>query len=369
MYTACSTSLVAIHTAAQSLLRSECSMALAGSVTIVPLPDKSGYLFEDGMIYSKDGQCKTFDNDADGFVPGKGSAAVVLKRLEDALADKDHIYAVIKGSAVNNDGDRKVGYYAPSVEGIADVIQDALKVSGVPATSISYMETHGAGTRMGDLIEIEAATKAFDTKEKAFCAIGSIKTNIGHLDCTSGIAGFVKTVLMLKNKTIPPTLNFNVPNLDIDLIDSPFYVGSEAEKFPETGHPLRASVNSIGQGGTNAHVILEEAPSYERRPSQRSNHLILVSAMTEQSLNELTEKYIQFFKANSGLALPDIAYTLQVGRKHFKYRRYVSCRDLSEGIEQLEKKLSRQVLPMKAMERMPSTLFLAMILTAYSLKI
>lgn len=337
LYTACSTSLVAVHMAAQSLLRAECSMALAGSVTIVPLPDRRGYLYEEGMVFSKDGHCKTFDNNANGFVPGKGSAVVVLKRLEDALIDNDHIYAVIKGSAVNNDGDRKVGYNAPSIEGIADVIREALRVSKVPAASISYMETHGAATKLGDLIEIEAAKKAFNTRDKGFCAIGSIKTNIGHLDCTSGIAGFVKTVLMLKNKTIPPSLNYNVPNLDIDLIDSPFYVGNETEKFPETGQPLRACVNSIGQGGTNAHVILEEAPLYEPKPSQRSNHLILLSAMTEESLYELTEKYIRFFKTNAGLSLPDIAYTLQVGRKHFKYRRYVCCKDLSAGIELLQK--------------------------------
>ncbi|WP_434756636.1 amino acid adenylation domain-containing protein [Paenibacillus amylolyticus] len=337
IYTACSTSLVAVHTAAQSILRGECSMALAGSVTTVPLPDKSGYLYEDGMILSEDGLCKSFDNNADGFIPGKGSAVVVLKRLEDALADHDHIYAVIKGTAINNDGARKVGYNAPSVEGIAEVIREALRVSEVPGTSISYMETHGAATKLGDLIEIEAASQAFNTEEKGFCAVGSIKTNIGHLDCTSGIAGLVKTVLMLKNKTIAPSLHFNVPNLEIDLIDGPFYVASEIEEFPDTGHPLRASVNSIGQGGTNAHVILEEAPPYEPNPSQRSRHLILVSAMTEQSLQELSEKYIQFFKANDGLFLGDIAYTLQVGRKHFNYRKYVCCSNLSEGTELLQK--------------------------------
>lgn len=336
IYSACSTSLISVIMAAQSLIRGESSMAVAGSVTIVPLPDKSGYLYEDGLIMSQDGHCKTFDDNATGFVPGKGSAVAVLKRLDDAIRDHDHIYSVIKGFAMNNDGNRKVGYNAPSTEGITDVMKEALKVSNVSAESIRYMETHGAATKLGDLIEIQAAQKAFATKEKNYCAIGSIKSNIGHLDCTSGIAGFVKALLIVKNRMIPPSLNYSIPNKDLDLIDSPFYVETECEKIEELDQSLYVGVNSIGQGGTNAHVILGEAPHREITESKRKSFLFLFSARSEEALKKMMERYVTYFEKNVEMRPEDIAYTLQVGRRHFKYRAYVYASNHSEIMQQCE---------------------------------
>ncbi len=259
--TACSTSLVAVHLACQSLLNGECDIALVGGIS-VGASRKAGYLYQEGGIKSPDGHCRAFDAKAQGTVSGEGVGIVVLKRLEDTLNDGDFIHAVIKGSAVNNDGSNKVSYTAPRIEGQAKVIKTAQFVAEVEAETISYIEAHGTGTSLGDPIEIAALTQAFEssTKKKNFCAIGSLKTNIGHLDAAAGVAGLIKTVLALKHKQIPPSLHFEEPNPQIDFANSPFYVNNQLSEWKTNEYPRRAGVSSFGIGGTNAHIILEEAP-------------------------------------------------------------------------------------------------------------
>ncbi|MFW9261376.1 type I polyketide synthase, partial [Nostoc sp. CALU 546] len=259
--TACSTSLVAVHSACQGLLNYECDMALAGGISIESL-QKQGYFYQEGSITSPDGHCRAFDANAQGTIFGDGAGIVVLKRLEDALTDGDCIHAVIKGSAINNDGAAKVGYTAPSVSGQAEVIAEAQAIAGVAAETITYIEAHGTGTALGDPIEISALKKAFAarTKQKNFCAIASVKTNIGHLNTAAGVTGLIKTVLALKNQQIPPSLHFQQPNPEIDFANSPFYVNTKLSPWQSNGTPRRAGVSSFGIGGTNAHVILEQAP-------------------------------------------------------------------------------------------------------------
>ncbi|MCP5109088.1 MAG: polyketide synthase, partial [bacterium] len=258
--TACSTSLSAIHLACQGLLNAECDIALAGGVSISS-EGKCGYMFQEGMIGSPDGHCRAFDANAKGVIRGEGAAVVVLKRLEEALEEGDFIYAVIKGTAINNDGARKIGYTAPSVEGQAEVIKAALETAEVEAESISYVEAHGTGTALGDPIEIEGLKLAFDTDKRHFCAVGSVKSNVGHLDNAAGVTGFVKAVLALKHRQIPPSLHFESPNPGIDFENSPFYVNARLKEWKNDHYPLRAGVSSFGIGGTNAHAVLEEAPS------------------------------------------------------------------------------------------------------------
>ncbi|MFL5663135.1 MAG: type I polyketide synthase, partial [Ktedonobacteraceae bacterium] len=263
--TACSTSLVAVHLACQNLLSGECDMALAGGVSVT-VPQKTGYMYQEGGKASPDGHCRAFDAQAQGTVFGNGVGVVVLKRLEDALAAGDQVYAVIKGSAINNDGSAKVGYTAPSIEGQAEVIAEALAVAGVEPESISYIETHGTGTPLGDPIELAALSKAFQpfTAQTGFCAIGSVKTNVGHLNAAAGVTGLIKTVLALKHRELPPSLHFQTPNARIDFAHSPFYVNTQLRPWQAQGEgPLRAGVSSFGIGGTNAHVVLEEAPPRE----------------------------------------------------------------------------------------------------------
>ena len=261
MQTACSTSLVAVCMACQSLLSYQCDMALAGGVSIT-VPQRAGYVYQVGGILSPDGHCRAFDAKAQGTVPGNGLGIVVLKRLADAVADGDSIYAVIKGSAINNDGALKVGYTAPSVDGQAEVIAEALAMAGIAPETITYVEAHGTGTSLGDPIEIAALTQAFraTTDAKGFCALGSVKTNVGHLNTAAGVAGLIKTALALKHKMIPPSLHFEQPNPQIDFANSPFYVNTTLSAWPAGKHPRRAGVSSFGIGGTNAHVVLEEAP-------------------------------------------------------------------------------------------------------------
>jgi acyl transferase domain-containing protein len=304
--TACSTSLTAIHMACQSLLSGESDMVVAGGVSVW-LPKKNGYLYEPGMIRSADGRCRTFDAAAGGTNGGDGAALVVLKRLEDALNDGDRIDAVVKGSAMNNDGRRKVGYTAPSVEGQAEVIRAALQMAEVEPESITMIEAHGTATALGDPVEIEALKKAFDTDKCQFCAIGSVKTNVGHLDAASGAAGFIKAVLALKHRLIPPNLHFNTPNPAIDFENNPFFVNTCPLEWKHNHYPLRAGVSSFGLGGTNVHVILEEAPSSRGQktdnrgqsqgrggvspPGQsREYQLILLSAKTQSALDRMTVK-------------------------------------------------------------------------------
>ncbi|MGD2086833.1 MAG: SDR family NAD(P)-dependent oxidoreductase [Candidatus Aminicenantes bacterium] len=354
IHTACSTSLTAIHMACRALLTGEADITLAGGVNI-NLPQESGYLYQEGMINSADGHCRPFDARASGTLPGNGIGIVVLKRLVKAAADRDHIYAVIKGTAINNDGSQRAGYTAPGVEGQAAVIKAALEMAEVEPESISYIETHGTGTSLGDPIEIEALQKAFNTKKRKFCRIGSIKANIGHLDAASGAAGFIKTVLALYHRLIPPAVNFETPNPKIGLENTPFTINTKPVQWKNDHYPLRAGVSSFGIGGTNVHVILEEAPEIrrqkteDRRQSQgrggvsppgqlREYQLILLSAKTETALDKMADNLARFLKNNPGIKLADVAYTLQVGRKAFKHRTKITAANRQETIEKLENK-------------------------------
>ena len=330
--TACSTSLVAVHAACQSLLNGESDMALAGGGSIT-FPRKEGHLYQEEGIMSPDGHCRAFDARARGTVGGEGAGLVVLKRLTDALADGDTIHAIIKGSAVNNDGSLKIGFTAPSVDGQAEVISEALALAGVDAETITYVETHGTGTALGDPIEIAALTQAFraGTRRRGFCAIGSLKSNIGHLDAGAGVAGLMKTVLALKHKEIPPSLHFEQPNPKIDFEKSPFFVNARLTPW-ETGEtPRRAGVSSFGIGGTNAHVILEEAPpgppSGETRPSQ----LLVLSARTSTALETATTNLGDYLSAHPDVDVADVAYTLQTGRREFAHRRVLVARDTNDA--------------------------------------
>ncbi len=337
--TACSTSLVAVHMACQSLLNGECDMALAGGVS-VRVPQKAGYFYHQGMILSPDGHCRAFDARAQGTVVGNGVGIVVLKRLADAIADGDCIHAIIKGSAINNDGSQKVGYTAPSVDGQTAVISEAQAIAGIEAETITYIEAHGTGTALGDLIEMEALTQAFraSTQKKGFCAIGSVKTNIGHLDAASGVAGLIKTVLALKHKLLPPSLHFEQPNPQIDFANSPFYVNTTLSEWKTDGTPRRAGVSSFGIGGTNAHVILEEAPALVPVAAkvERSQHILALSAKSEKALGELAQSYADFLASHRSASLADICFTASTGRSHFDHRLAV----VAESHMQLQEALS-----------------------------
>jgi non-ribosomal peptide synthase protein (TIGR01720 family) len=334
--TGCSTSLVAVHLACQSLLDYHCDMALAGGVSIT-IPSKSGYLYQPGGVASPDGHCRAFDAGAQGTVNGNGVGIVVLKRVEDALADGDNILAVIRGSAINNDGSHKIGFTAPSVEGQAQVIAEAHAVADVSADSISYVETHGTGTVLGDPIEIAALTKAFrsTTEKKNFCAITSAKTNLGHLDAAAGVTGLIKTVLALKHHQIPPSLNFESPNPNIDFANSPFFVNTKLREWESDG-PRRAGLSSFGIGGTNAHLVIEEAPAVEPSGPSRPYQLLTLSGKTTAALDEATANLAAHFKQHPELTIADAAYTLQVGRTDFPQRRIVVCRDAGDAVEKLE---------------------------------
>jgi acyl transferase domain-containing protein/acyl carrier protein len=335
--TACSTSLVATTLACQSLLNYQCDMALAGGGSI-RVPHKTGYLYQEGGILSPDGHCRAFDAKAQGTIIGNGVGVVVLKRLADAIADGDCIYAAIKSSAINNDGSGKVGYTAPSVNGQADVIAEAQALAGIEAETISYIETHGSGTALGDPIEIAALTQVFraSTNKKGFCAIGSVKANIGHLDAAAGVTSLIKTVLALKHKQIPPSLNFNEPNPEIDFTNSPFYVNTTLSEWKANGFPRRAGVSSFGIGGTNAHVLLEEAPAVEASEPSRPWQVLMLSAKTSSALETATANLTNYLKQHPDLNLADVAYTLQVGRRVFEHRRMVVCQDVEDAIAALQ---------------------------------
>ena len=338
LQTACSTSLVAIAQACQSLHQRQCDMALAGGVTL-RLPQKQGYWHQEGSIFSPDGHCRAFDAQAKGTVFTNGLGVLALKRLDAAVADGDSIYAVIKGWALNNDGARKNSYTAPSVEGQAAVIRMAHETAGVDAETITYVEAHGTATLLGDPIEINGLTSAFrtHTQAKQFCAIGSVKTNIGHLDIAAGVAALMKVALALKHQQIPPSLHYQEPNPHIDFANSPFYVNHQLSPWPSQGHPRRAGVSAFGIGGTNAHVILEEAPPVETRPTPfRGHHLVLVSAKSQPALDELATTLADATKQSPDLQLADIAYTTQVGRQAFNHRRFVVAANRADAAEQLE---------------------------------
>ncbi|HEY6802285.1 MAG TPA: type I polyketide synthase [Pyrinomonadaceae bacterium] len=335
--TACSTSLVAIHQSCASLFSGECDMALAGGVC-VGVPQTLGYLYKEGGILSPDGHCRPFSAEAAGTVGGNGLAIVVLKRLEDALADGDYIHAVVKGSAINNDGSQKVGFTAPSVNGQAQVIATAQAIAGVSPETISYIETHGTGTNLGDPIEVTALTQAFrqGTDKKQYCAIGAVKSNIGHLDAAAGVAGFIKTVLSLEHRQIPPSLHFTRPNPQIDFAGSPFYVNATLADWPAGETPRRAGVSSFGIGGTNAHVILEEAPARNNASDSRPQHLLTLSAKSNSALEQATANLVAHLRQYPEINLADVAYTLQLGRADFEYRRFVVCRDAEDAVGALQ---------------------------------
>jgi phthiocerol/phenolphthiocerol synthesis type-I polyketide synthase E len=382
LQTGCSTSLVAIHFACQGLLTFQCDLALAGGVS-VQVPERTGYLYQEGGISSPDGHCRAFDARAAGTIFGSGAGVVVLKRLEEALADRDQIYAIVRGTAINNDGARKVGFTAPSVGGQADVIRAAHAVAGVDPATIGYVETHGTGTALGDPVEVAALTEAFGADLAAggggaigagaigagavgtcavgTCAIGSVKTNIGHLDAAAGVAALIKTALALRHRQLPPSLHFETPNPRIPFDRLPFYVNDRLRDWPRAETPRRAGVSSFGIGGTNAHAVLEEAPARVLASSSRVHHVLVLSAKTESALDavgqtltdHLREKHLSENHANaadsadsavpaestdsadaakSAFSIADAAYTLQVGRKPFAWRCAIVCRDAADAV-------------------------------------
>lgn len=361
--TACSSSLVAIHLACQSLLSGECDAALAGGSTISPDQDR-GYLYKDGEILSPDGHCRAFDAQSGGTLFSSASGAVLLKRLDDALRDGDRILGVIRGSAINNDGKDKVGFLAPSVSGQARVISEALAVAGVEAREISYVEAHGTGTRVGDPIEIAGLTQAFrqTTSDKQFCAIGSLKTNFGHAGEAAGICGFIKTLLALTHKELPPSLHYQAPNPHADLPDSPFFVNATLRPWnPSPGGRRLAGITGLGAGGTNVHVILEEAAAIAppATPAKsRAVQLLTLSAKTPSALDAATRELASHLRAHPELSLADVAYTRLVGRKAFRHRRAVACQDRADAISALEAMDARRVVSGEAAREKPSLVFM-----------
>jgi acyl transferase domain-containing protein/thioesterase domain-containing protein/acyl carrier protein len=342
--TACSTSLVAVHLACQSLLNHECDMALAGGVTI-EVPHGVGYVYREGEILSRDGHCRAFDAGSSGTIFGSGLGIVVLRRLEDAMRDGDFIYAIIRGTAINNDGARKVGYLAPSVAGQSEAIVEALGVAGVDADSISYVECHGTGTTVGDPIEIKALTSAFrhSTERSGFCAIGSVKTNIGHLDAAAGIAGLIKTVLALQHRQIPSTLNFSKTNPLIDFEGSPFFPNTELREWKAADNPRRAGVTSLGIGGTNAHAVLEEAPASTPSGDSRPFQLVTLSAKTESALAAQVRNLTEYLADDPG-KLADVAYTYHLGRKEFPLRRAIVCSDIADAVDAIGRRDPKKII-------------------------
>jgi acyl transferase domain-containing protein len=333
--TSCSTSLVAVCVACQNLAHGYCDMALAGGVGI-GVPQKRGYWHQPGGILSPDGHCRPFDANGQGTVVGSGVAVVVLKRLSEAIADGDHIHAVIKGFALNNDGAAKVGYTAPSVDGQAQVIRMAQRMAGVEPDTIGYIETHGTATALGDPIEVAALTKAFSegTNKQQFCAIGSLKSNVGHLSSAAGISGLLKGVLVVENGQVPKSLHYEQPNPQINFKRSPFFVASHLMDWPlKNGHPRRAGVSSFGVGGTNAHIVLEEAPKIETDSEAPEKQLLLLSARTATALEAATDNLVSYLERTTEVDLADVAFTSQVGRKAFSHRRVVAFeRDDRSGL-------------------------------------
>lgn len=334
--TGCSSSLVAVSIACESLLNFQCDMALAGGVSItVP---QAGYLFRQGGILSPDGRCRAFDAQAQGTVLGNGAGLVLLKRLDDAIADQDRVYAVIRGSAINNDGARKVGYTAPSVEGQAHCIAEALSAARVEAQTVSYVEAHGTGTEVGDPIEVRALQEAYrDGSGRPFrLSLGSVKTNIGHLDAAAGVAGLIKLALMLDQRTLVPSLHFTTPNPRIDLTEGEFAVSQGLAAWPRKGAPRRAGISSLGLGGTNVHAVLEEAPGRPAIPSGSGVQLLVLSARSAMALDATTLRLAQHLRRHPDLDLASVSYTLRVGRRAFQHRRCVVATDRETAIRDLE---------------------------------
>jgi len=373
--TACSTSLVAIHLACRALLTKECDIALAGGVSLQNF-QKIGYLYQKGLIFTPDGHCQPFDARTKGSLLGDGAGVVLLKKLKNAIADGDNIYAVIRGSALNNDGYRKPGYTAPSVQGQADVIKAAMKMAGVTPGSIGFIETHGTGTELGDSIEIEALKAAFGKTGSKSCALGAVKSNFGHLEAAAGVAGFIKVVLALKNKLIPPTLHFETPNPEIDFKNSPFYVNPRLSEWPGNGNLRRAGISSFGIGGTNAHAILEEWPGIpvpgpgrqeqgpgeetlenEESKNSREYRLILLSARSKTALEQMTRNLAAHLESNPTIDFADAVYTLQTGRKNYRQRRMLVSRTAAEAARDFTEN-SKKVKTYPAKPEKPPVIFI-----------
>ncbi|WP_435242587.1 type I polyketide synthase [Streptomyces cucumeris] len=331
----CSSSLVAVHLAVQSLLSGESDLALAGGATVY-FPQDAGYVHHEGGVNSPDGHCRAFASDASGTVPGDGVGVVVLKRLEDALADGDPVHGVLLGTAVNNDGAHKAGFTAPSVRGQAAVIAEALAVAGAEAESISYVEAHGTGTPLGDEIEIVALTEAFATEKRGYCTIGSLKPNIGHTDTAAGVLGMIKVLLSLRHQEIPPAVNVAVPHPDIDFPNTPFRISGEPTPWPRTTAPRRAGVSSFSVGGTNAHIVLEEPPLPAPAVPSDGAELLMLSARTDTALQRAGTALADALRGDDAPHLADAAHTLRVGRRPFAHRMALVCRDRAQAVAALD---------------------------------
>lgn len=333
--TACSTSLVAVQRACMSLLLRECRMALAGGITVHNY-SKKGYLYEEGMIDSKDGHCRAFDAAATGTIGGEGVGVVVLKRLEDALADGDHIYCIIRGSGINNDGADKIAYTAPCIDGQSQAIVKAISMAGVKAESISYVEAHGTATSIGDPIEVEALLQAYGKSNDKYCAIGSVKSNVGHLDIAAGVAGLIKTALSLQHRMLLPSLHFTSPNPKISFANSPFYVNTQLQEWKNNKYPLRAGVSSFGIGGTNAHLVLEEAPALPATSAGREARVFVFSAKSPAALERNMQRFGAFMAENTQLNLSDAAFTLQTGRAAMPFRKAIAGKSTADVAQRLQ---------------------------------
>ena len=334
--TACSTSLLAVHLACQSLLNRECDMALAGGVSF-DSNENIGYIYTPESIYAKDGICRPFDKDASGTVSGDGVGTIVLKRAIDAINDKDYVYALIKGTAINNDGANKQSYTSPSINSQRDVILEASAVADISLESIGMIEAHGTGTLIGDPIEVAALTEAFRefTDKEQYCAIGSVKGNIGHLDAAAGIAAIIKAALCVNKGILVPSINFSEPNPALKLDSSPFYVSQNCIAWPENFEVRRAGVSSFGVGGTNVHVIVEQPPVIEEKQACKRPYVVAVSSLNQQNLHLQKKQLADYISANPNISLADLEYTTLYGRKSMPYRFSVVCNEKNELINQL----------------------------------
>lgn len=346
LQTACSTGLVAVQQACLNLLNFQCDLALAGGVS-VKVPHRSGYLYQEGGISSPDGICRPFDARAQGTVPGSGCGVVALKRLEDAA--NDEVIAIIRGSAVNNDGSGKVGFTAPALEGQAQVIALAQAAAGVTPDSIGFIEAHGTATPLGDPIEVAALTRVFraQTARRGFCALGSVKSNVGHLDAAAGVAGLIKAALAVRSGKIPATLHFEIPNPKMNLPESPFFVNQGLIDWPAAAGgpaaPRRAGVSSFGIGGTNAHVVLEEAPARPASAAPGAPQWLLVSARTPAALDAARRRLADHLAAHPELAIADVAQTLRSGRRAFAHRFATAVSSSAEGAAALRRGTGQNV--------------------------
>lgn len=359
-YTACSTSLVTIVRGVQSLLSFECDMALAGGIS-VQVPQNSGYLYQEGSMLSPDGHTRPFDAAGQGTTFNNGAGIVVLRRLEDALADGDRVIALIRGTGLNNDGAGKVSFTAPSVQGQADAVKMAIAMADVDPATISFVETHGTGTPLGDPIEIAALGLAFDLPPgRKTCILGSVKSNIGHTVHAAGVAGVIKTAFALESRQIPPTLFYEKPNPKLELDQSPFHVNNRLIDWPAGDTPRRAGVSSFGVGGTNAHVVMEEAPGQEAELSGRRRHLVLLSARTETALERAVTNLADHLAAGAGTGqnLADVAATLQNGRKHFNHRCFAVFSDLAGAVAGLRENKPRTIIRAQVQTRDPDVVYM-----------